>query len=328
VRQLSAMAANADRPMCSGAPIGHFMGMLGGLLVGLYRGQSIHYTDQWDPARILEIMIEADCTAGSGSTYFLTSLLDAPGFGPEHLERMRHIGLGGSPIPDAVAQRATGLGISLVRSYGSTELPSTTGAHHADPPDKRLRTDGQALPGVEIRIVDDDGQPVPPGTAGEIRARGPELFLGYTDPALTKATIDDDGWWATGDVGVLDDDGWLTITDRVKDIVIRGGLNLSPAEMEDVLQRMPGVAEVAVVAAPDARMGEHACAFVRPRPGAVAPDLDAVKTWFAGADVPKQKWPEEVRAIDEFPRTPSGKIKKFVLRDQLRREAAAADAAG
>jgi acyl-CoA synthetase (AMP-forming)/AMP-acid ligase II len=326
VRQLSAMNANprSERPMLTGAPVGHFMGMLGGLLVGLYRGHTIHYTDHWDPERILEIMLEADCSSGSGSTYFLTSLLDDPTFRPEHLERMRFIGLGGSPIPDAVARRATELGISLIRSYGSTELPSTTGARHEDPAEKRLTTDGRAMPGVEIRILDEEGRECLPGAAGEIHARGPELFVGYTDPALTKACIDPDGWWATGDVGVMDADGWLTITDRVKDIVIRGGLNLSPAEMEDVLQRMPGVAEVAVVAAPDPRMGEHACAFVRPRPGAVAPDLAAVQRHFTAAGVPKQKWPEEVREIGEFPRTPSGKIKKFVLRDDLRREAGSA----
>jgi acyl-CoA synthetase len=319
LRQLSAMNGSGARPQLTGAPVSHFMGMLGGLLLCLLRGDGVFLIDQWDPPTILDAMVEADLGAGSGSTFLLTSLLDAPGFGPEHLERMRFVGMGGSPIPNAVAERATRLGISIVRSYGSTELPSTTGASHDEPRAKRLTTDGHAMPGVEIRIVDVDGRDVAPGTPGEVLARAPELFAGYTDPALTaSAFAHGDGWYATGDVAVVDDDGWLTITDRTRDIVIRGGLNLSPAEIEDVLQRMPGVAEVAVVAAPDERYGEHACAFVRTVPGAVAPDLDTVAAFFAANDVPRQKWPEEVRAIDEFPRTASGKIKKFELRDTLR----------
>ncbi len=320
LRQLSAMNGTGGRPQLTGAPVSHFMGMLGGLLLCLLKGHGVFLIDQWDPPTILDAMIEADLSAGSGSTYLLTSLLDAPGFGARHIERMRSVGLGGSPIPRAVAERATGLGISIVRSYGSTELPSTTGASHDEPVDKRLSTDGRAMPGVEIRIVDEDGRDMPAGTPGEILARGPELFAGYTDPSLTaEAFARGDGWYSTGDVAVVDDEGWLTITDRLRDIVIRGGLNLSPAEIEDVLQRMPGVAEVAVVAAPDERYGEHACAFVRPIPGATAPDLAGVRAFFDRAGVPRQKWPEEVRVVDEFPRTPSGKIKKFELRDGMRR---------
>ncbi len=319
LRQLTAMNGTGGRPQLTGAPVSHFMGMLGGLLLCLLKGDGVFLIDQWDPPTILDAMVEADLGAGSGSTYLLTSLLDCQGFGAGHVEQMRFVGLGGSPIPRAVAERATALGISIVRSYGSTELPSTTGASHDEPVDKRLSTDGHAMPGVEIRIIGDDGRDVAPGTPGEILARGPELFAGYTDPALTAAAFPwGDGWYSTGDVAVVDDEGWLTITDRVRDIVIRGGLNLSPAEIENVLQRMPGVAEVAVVAAPDERYGEHACAFVRPIPGAGAPDLPGVRAFFDAAGVPRQKWPEEVREVDEFPRTPSGKIKKFELRNGLR----------
>jgi acyl-CoA synthetase len=161
----------------------------------------------------------------------------------------------------------------------------------------------------------------PAGVPGEIYSRGPDCFPGYTDPALTKECFDADGWYATGDVGVLDDDGYLSIVDRKKDIIIRGGENVSALEVEELVLRLPGVAEVAVVAAPDARLGEHACAFLRPLPGGELPTLEAVRAHLDAAGLARQKWPEEVRVIEEFPRTPSGKVQKFALRDRLRREA-------
>ena len=120
---------------------------------------------------------------------------------------------------------------------------------------------------------------------------------------------------------MLDDDGYLSIVDRKKDIIIRGGENVSALEVEELVLRLPGVAEVAVVAAPDARLGEHACAFVRPLPGAELPTLDAVRAHLDAAGLARQKWPEDLRPIEEFPRTPSGKVQKFALRDRLRREA-------
>ena len=231
---------------------------------------------------------------------------------------MHFIGLGGSPIPDAVAERADKLGISLVRSYGSTEHPSVTGSQHEAPREKRIHTDGCPMHWVEVRTIDEDGNDVPVGVAGEILSRGPDRFAGYTDPALTAEFLDAEGWFRTGDVGVLDADGYLTITDRVKDIIIRGGENVSAAEVEQLLAHMEGVAEVAVVAAPDERLGEHGCAFFRMQPGHEAPDLDAVRAHLQEAGLARQKWPEELRSVDELPRTPSGKVQKFVLRQQLR----------
>jgi non-ribosomal peptide synthetase component E (peptide arylation enzyme) len=178
------------------------------------------------------------------------------------------------------------------------------------------------MEGNEIRLVDDDGRDVALGEPGEVWSRGPECFLGYTNPELTTKVFQDDDWYATGDVGVLDRDGYLTIVDRKSDIIIRGGSNVSAAEVEEVLLHMPGVAEVALVAAPDERLGEHGCAFVRPLPGATSPTLVQVKSAMEQAGLARQKWPEEVREIDEFPRSASGKIQKFVLRQQLRDESA------
>src|SRR5438445_1248540 len=321
IRQLSAVQSDRHGPPpLVGAPVGHGIGMLAALLIPVYRGQAIHLIDVWDPAVVLATMVRDRVTAGSGATFFLTSLLDHPDFGPDHRALMPHVGLGGSAVPLAVTERATSLGISIVRSYGSTEHPSITGGRHDMPLEKRLSTDGRPLPGVEIRLVDDDGKEVGVGTPGEIISRGPDCFVGYTDPALTRTVFDTDGWYRTEDVGVLDDDGYLAIVDRKKDIIIRGGENVSALEVEELLLRMPGVAEAAVVAAPDERLGEHACAFVRALPGATVPDLPAVREHLDRAGLARQKWPEDLRPIDVFPRTASGKVQKFVLREQLRLE--------
>jgi acyl-CoA synthetase (AMP-forming)/AMP-acid ligase II len=221
-------------------------------------------------------------------------------------------------VPPAVAERAEELGISITRSYGSTEHPSTTGASHEEPRAKRNNTDGRALPGVDLRIVDEHGHDVDLGVAGEIWSRGPDLCGGYVDPALTDVAFDPEGWYASGDIGILDTDGYLTITDRKKDIIIRGGENVSAAEVEELLLRMPGIIDAAVVAAPDPRMGEHVCAFVRLRAGETAPTLPDVREHFEHAGIARQKWPEELHTVEDLPRTPSGKVKKFVLRQQLR----------
>ena len=173
------------------------------------------------------------------------------------------------------------------------------------------------MPGVEIRLVDESGVDVAVGVAGEILSRGPELCLGYTNPLLNDA-FDDDGWYHTGDIGVLDDHGCLTITDRVKDIIIRGGENLSAAEIENAISGVAGVAEVAVVAAPDARLGEHACAVVRMLPGADPIELADLVPHLEQAGLARQKWPEELRIVTDFPRTASGKVRKVDLRADLR----------
>ena len=262
--------------------------------------------DGWDPPTVLDAMVEEHIAAGSGSTYFFTSLLDCPGFGPEHVELMRFVGLGGSPIPNAVAERADELGISLVRSYGSTEHPSITGSQHDAAKEKRIHTDGRPMEWVEIRTVDEDGHDVEVGQPGEILSRGPDRFAGYTDPALSAEAIDADGWFSTGDIGVIDADGYLTITDRVKDIIIRGGENVSAAEVEQLLAHMKGVAEVAVVAAPDERLGEHGCAFFRMQPGSEPPTWRRCGRTWRRPGLTRQKWPEEIRIVDELPRTALG----------------------
>jgi acyl-CoA synthetase (AMP-forming)/AMP-acid ligase II len=254
------------------------------------------------------MMREEGLGVGGGATYFLTSLLDHPDFTDEHLKLMPYAGLGGSAVPVAVTQRATDLGMKAFRSYGSTEHPSITGCLIDEPEIKRLTTDGHAMPGVEVRLDAD----------GEILSRGPDCFLGYIDPALTEAVFEDDGWYRTGDVGVLDEDGYLTIVDRISDVIIRGGENISAVEIEELLMQLPAVAEVCVVAEPDNRLGERAAAIVRVREGHELPTLDEVREHLAAAGLARQKWPEALYQVQDLPRTPSGKVQKFRLRQQLR----------
>ncbi|MCV7317053.1 AMP-binding protein [Mycolicibacillus parakoreensis] len=293
-------------------PVGHFIGMLGAFLIPVLEGSPIDLADTWDPGQVLALMSSDGVSLGGGPPYFVTSLLDHPDFTTDHLRYIDRLGLGGSTVPAAVTRRLADLGILLYRSYGSTEHPSITGSRISAPEDKRLFTDGNARPGVEIRLADD----------GEILSRGPDLCLGYTDDALTEAAFDVDGWYHTGDVGVLDSDGYLTITDRKADVIIRGGENISALEVEEVLLTMPAIAEAVVVAAPDARMGERTAAAVRIRPGCTAPTVAQVCRHFEQSGVAPQKWPEVVCEFEDFPRTASGKVQKYLVRQRLGAELA------
>jgi acyl-CoA synthetase (AMP-forming)/AMP-acid ligase II len=320
IRQLGAMEATGGMPSLTGTPVGHFMGMLGSVLIPALRGDPVNLTDVWDPARVLDIMLRYGLAAGSGATYFLTSLLDHPDRTPEHMAYLRYVGLGGAAVPVAVSEKATAAGVSVVRMYGSTEHPSVTGSRHTDDERTRLRTDGRVLEGVEMRLLDDDDQPAALGTPGEIWTRGPDCFLGYTDPDLTARVFDADGWYRTEDVGVLDETGCLTITDRKKDIIIRGGENISAAEVEElILKVVPGTLEVAVIAVPDARFGEKPAAVLRLAPGVEEPPLETVREILLGAGLGRQKLPEYVETVADFPRTSTGKI----IKAELRRQAAA-----
>ncbi|BBX01495.1 AMP-dependent synthetase [Mycolicibacterium moriokaense] len=289
-------------------PVGHFIGMLGAFLIPVLEGAPIDLCDVWDPGRVLELIERDGLSIGGGPPYFVTSVLDHPDCTPEHIRHFTTVGLGGSTVPAAVTRRLADLGMFVFRSYGSTEHPSITGSRRNAPEGKRLYTDGDVRPGVEIRL----------GPDGEIFSRGPDLCLGYTDDALTEQAFDADGWYRTGDVGVLDDEGYLTITDRKADVIIRGGENISALEVEEVLLGLPAVVEAVVVAVPDNRLGERAAAVLRLRDGYRLPTLDEVRHHFKAEGVAVQKWPEELHEVEDFPRTASGKVQKFRVRQDLR----------
>ena len=303
-RQLAERNRDDRGEQLTATPVGHFIGMVGAFLLPVLHGRPVHMLDVWDPGRALALMKEQGLVVGGGPPYFVTSMVEHPDYTPEHLAHMKYVGLGGSAVPAAVTRMLTELGVVAFRAYGSTEHPSITAAALDAPARERLDTDGRAMPGVEIRIAPD----------GEILSRGPDLCLGYTDPELTARAFDGEGWYRTGDIGVLDSSGCLTITDRKADVIIRGGENVGAREVEDVLDAMPQVAESVVIALPDSRFGEVVGAVLRLNPGCVLPSREEVRAFFERAGVARQKLPARLFEATDFPRTPSGKIQKHLIR--------------
>ncbi len=220
---------------------------------------------------------------------------------------MRYVGLGGSAVPTTVTRRLTDLGLVVTRSYGSTEHPSITGSRATAAQDKRLYTDGAARPAWRSgwRTTAKSSQ----GTGSVPRVP--------RSRAVAKA-FDDDGWYHTGDIGVLDDEGYLTITDRKADLIVRGGENISALEVEEALLAMAEVAEAVVVAAPDERFGERVVGVLRSGRVTTCPTRDRLRAHFEATGMARQKWPEEVREVDDYPRTASGKVQKYVVRQQVK----------
>lgn len=306
-RQLVQRNSADDAKNLTATPVGHFIGMVGAFFIPVMQGLPVHLADTWDPGMALALMKSDGVTVGGGPPYFVTSLLDHPDFTPGHLAHVKQFGLGGSVVPTTVTRRIADLGIIAFRAYGSTEHPSITASLNSAPEDKRLLTDGCALPGVEVRLAED----------GEILSRGPDLCLGYLDDALTNKAFDRDGWYHTGDIGVFDEDGYLTVTDRKSDVIIRGGENISAMEVEEILLGMTAVAEAIVVAAPDERFGERVAAVLRVRADARMPSLEQVRAHFEGAGVARQKWPELLVEAADYPRTASGKVQKNIIRENI-----------
>jgi acyl-CoA synthetase len=302
-------------PYLTPFPAGHIAGF-NFLLRPFVTGTKMVFMERWDPALAAELVERHRVRLSGGTPFHLLGLLDAARQGGRDLSSLANYSLGGTGVTPEHVETADRAGFAGTRAYGLTEH-STVSVGWADMPlAQRAHTDGRVQAGSEVRIVDDEGRDVPCGSDGDILVRGPELFIGYTDAALNAQAFTEDGWFRTGDIGHLDAAGCLSITDRKKDIVIRGGENISSQEVERVLATHPAVQDVAVVAMPDARYGEKVCAFVVMRRGASLP-LDEVRRHFHAAGVAKQKTPEALFIVDEFPRTASGKVRKADLRQRL-----------
>lgn len=298
-------------------PSGHIASVLG-LVRPLTAGGTTVVMDRWSPSRAVELIESHRVTSSAGTPFYLGTLLDEAERSGRDISSLALFLVGAASVPPALVERAEAAGILTWRTYGSTEHPGITSGVPTDPVERRIGTDGRPGPGNEVRIVDDEGRDVPIGTEGEILARGPRQLLGYDDPALDAASFTGDSWFRTGDVGRLDAEGYLTITDRKKDIVIRGGENVSAKEVEDVLATHLAVAEVAVCAAPDPVWGERVCAVVRARDGAV-PTLADLQDHVRAAGLAPHKVPEQLEVVEDMPRTATGKIRKAALREDLRR---------
>ena len=305
------MAAQPDDVQLVSFPPGHIAGVVS-FLRPMVAGSRSVFMDAWDPALAVGLIREHAITSTSGTPFHLAGLLDLADTGLE-LPTLREFLVGAATVPESLIRRADAVGIGAFRCYGCTEHPTITAGNSDDPLDVRITTDGSPLPGVSLRIVDADGAEVPTAVDGEILTKGPDRFIGYHDPALDRDAFDPQGWMRTGDLGHLDANGRLTVTDRLKDVVIRGGETISSSQLEDVLLTHPSVADGAIVAAPDGRLGEVVAAVVVPVPG-VHLQLGDIAEHFAAAGLARQKTPERLVLVDSLPRTAVGKVRKAELR--------------
>jgi acyl-CoA synthetase (AMP-forming)/AMP-acid ligase II len=292
-------------------PPGHIAGV-GSMLRALMSGSRTVFLEKWDPRRAVEVIRDFQVTSTAGVPTHLQAILEL-GCTNAELATLREFLVGAAPVTEELGERAAAAGIATFRSYGSTEHPTVSGVPTDEPRWARLRTDGRPMPGSVVRILDADGSEAPTDTDGELVVRGPEQFIGYRDAQLDDEAFTDDGWFRTGDLGRLDADGRLIITDRIKDVIIRGGETISSAQVEDVLSAHPAVSECAVVAAPDDRFGEIVAAVVVLKPDERL-DADALRVHFAAAGLAKQKVPERLAVVDALPRTSLGKVRKAELR--------------
>jgi acyl-CoA synthetase (AMP-forming)/AMP-acid ligase II len=313
-----AMLRGADEVLMSPWPPGHIAGALA-LLRFLVHGVPVIAMEQWEPTLAARLVEQYRVTNSSGTPLHLGGIIEAAAAEGRDLSSLETYVVGAAPVPPALVERAIEAGISVVHCYGSTEHPTVTLGVPGDSLEKRLGTEGRVIRGSEIRIVDEGGRDVPQGTDGEIATRGPERFLGYLDPALDAAAFLPGGWYLTGDIGRLNEDGYLLVTDRKKDIVIRGGENISSREVEEVLLHHPAVVEAAVVGAPHERLGEIVMAWVVLMPGTHL-SLQEVRAHFGGMGVARQKTPERLELVDLLPRNASGKILKQELRARARHD--------
>lgn len=299
------------------SPITHTTGFMHGVVMTLTLGGTLSLLDIFDGTRAAEQMRAHACSWTMGATPFLADVVSALRETGRHLPALRYFLCGGAPVPEATARAARDVGMRVLTIYGSTESPPHTVVHPEDPEENAWTTDGRPLAGIETRIVGPDGQDVPDGTPGEQYSRGANMFIGYLgEPELTAKDVDDAHWYHSGDLARRLPDGSIRIVGRLKDIIVRGGQNISVREVEDHLAAHPDVAMVAVVAIPHTRLGETGCAVIVPKQGTRL-TLDALAHFLTEKGVARFKLPERLEIWPELPMTPSGKIQKFLIRQKL-----------
>jgi acyl-CoA synthetase len=316
----------ADSPVLIPAPVAHIGAVVACTLLPCLTAARTVLLEHWDPDIAARACAEERVALAIGAPVFLSELLDryerddadSAGSGAGNGDRtgghrisMFHTGA--APTGDSVVVRAQRLGVTAWRAWGMTEAPTMTSGHPGDPLERRTLTDGRVDVGSEVQAVDEHRVPLPAGTRGELRIRSPKLMLGYLDPGQQAAQVDAEGWFYTGDIGVVDDEGWVTIRGRVKDIINRGGEKFSAAEIESVISSHPVIEAVAVVGLPDPRLGEKVAAFVTVRAGRDWPGEAVLLAHLELHELARQKFPVIWRLCAQLPRTPTGKIQKREL---------------
>jgi len=299
------------------SPISHTTGFMHGVVLTLTSGATLSLLDVFSGPVAVAQMRAHGVTWTMGATPFLADSADELAATGTKLPDLRYFLCGGAAIPEALVMRAQAVGLRVLAIYGSTESPPHTLVRPDDPPENTWTSDGRALPGIEQKLVDPDGQSVADGEVGELWSRGPNTFLGYLgEPELTARDLDADGWNHSGDLARRRPDGSVRIVGRLKDIILRGGQNISVREVEDYLASHPAIASVVVVGLPHERLGETACAVIVPRPGCVV-SLEDLTRFLIAKGVAKFKLPERLEIRDTLPMTPSGKIQKYLIRKSL-----------
>ena len=302
------------------APLGHATGFLHGVTAPFLIGARSVLLDIFTPDACLALLEQQRCTCMLGATPFVYDLLNVLEKQPADLSALRFFLCGGTTIPKKVARECQQLGIKLLSVYGSTESSPHAVVNLDDPLSRFMHTDGYAAAGVEIKVVDDARKTLPPGCEGEEASRGPNVFMGYFDePELTARALDEEGWYYSGDLCRMDEADYIKITGRKKDIIVRGGENISSREVEDILLQHPKIHDACVVAMPDERLGERSCAYVVLKAPHHSLSLEEVVAFFSRKRVAKYKYPEHIVVIEKLPRTASGKIQKFLLRKDIMR---------
>jgi cyclohexanecarboxylate-CoA ligase len=311
---------SADDVQFGPSPISHSTGAVTSFVLPLIAGASSHLMEVWDPEEALRRIREHRCSVTVTATTFLQMLLSTLDPDRHDPSSLRLWVCAGSPIPGAVVERATAElpACRVLSLYGRSENMVTTMCAVTDDEGRASTSDGRAVPGAEVMIVDGDGKPVEAGEEGDIAYRGPGHMLEYfRDPDHTAELFTPDGFSRSGDLGVMDGDGFVRVTGRLKDIVIRGGLNISARELEDLLAAYPPFSSVAVVAMPDERLGEKVCLYAVPAAGHEPPSLPDVVTYLRDRRLATPKLPERLEIVESLPMTATGKVQKHVLRADI-----------
>ena len=306
--------------LCIPVPLYHCFGMVMGNLGCLTHGSAMVYPSEgFDPLAVLQTVQAEKCTALYGVPTMFIAELGHTDFAKYDLSSLRTGIMAGSPCPIEVMRHVIDKMHmrEVTIAYGMTETsPVSFQSSRSDSIERRVSTVGRVLPHVEVKIVDENGDTVPRGQPGELCTRGPSVMLGYWDDAAkTAEAIDAEGWMHTGDIGTIDDEGYGNIVGRIKDMVIRGGENIYPREIEEFLYRHPKVADVTVVGLPDAKYGEELCAWIILHPGQTS-DAEEIKM-FCDKQIARFKVPRYIRFVDTFPMTVTGKVQKFRIRETM-----------
>jgi len=313
---------NQDR-LCLFFPLFHMFGNTCIVLAGLIKGASIIMPcDTFEPSRIISAITNEKCTAIYGSPSMLITLIDHAEFDPERWKTLSKGTIGGAPCPmELMRKLVEDIGISdITVAYGITEASSwITMTRPDDPLNIRVSTIGSALECNEVKILDPTtGEDLPPHSQGELCTRGFLMKEYYNMPAATASAIDKQGWFHTGDLGEMDENGYVKITGRLKDVIVREGVEIYPTELEEIIYKMPGVSEVQVFGFPHPEKGQEISAWVKIKEGAQL-SLESLEKYLKN-NVSKEKEPDYYRLVTEFPMTRSGKVQKFKLAEMAKKE--------